>query len=101
MTCSSNRFNEATNQIERIQIRLYKVPPTAKGRQSLRVLKHLCWGILPAAIVAVLILDGLGIYSFNTERLIVLGAVLIVVLLPFFSEITVKNISIKRNGDDD
>lgn len=63
-------------------------------------LKALCWGILPAAIVAVLILDGLGVYSFSTERLVVLGAALLVVLLPFFSEVTVKNISIKRDNGD-
>ena len=71
-----------------------------RDKHGIGALKPLCWGILPAAIVAVLILDGLGVYSFNTERLIVLGAALLIVLLPFFSEVTIKNISIKRDAED-
>ena len=60
----------------------------------------ICWIIVPIVILILLGLDGAGIYSFNTERLIILGVGLVVVLLPFFSEVTVKNFSLKRkNGE--
>ena len=57
----------------------------------------ICWLIIPLIVIALLTLDGLGIYTFTTERLIVLGAGLLVMLLPFFSEITIKNFSIKKD----
>ena len=50
-------------------------------------------------MVILLILDGLGLYLFNTERLIVIGVLILVVLVPFFSEITIKNISLKKESD--
>ncbi len=56
-----------------------------------------CWGIVPFILVALLILDAMGIYPFNTERLIVIGVCVIVMLFPFFSEITIKNVSIKKD----
>ena len=58
-----------------------------------------CWVIIPLAIIIILLLDGLGLYPFTTERMIVMGVGLLVVLLPFFSEITVKNFSIKKEDD--
>ena len=58
----------------------------------------ICWLIIPFIITILLALDGLGIYIFTTERLIVLGAGLLVMLLPFFSEITIKNFSIKKDS---
>ena len=57
----------------------------------------ICWIILPVFALFLLLLDGFGLYSFTTERLIVLGAILIVVLLPFFNEITIKNLSVKKD----
>lgn len=59
-------------------------------------LKTVCWMIVPVIVVALLVLDALDVYAFNTERLIVLGVSLLMILLPFFSEITVKDISVKR-----
>ncbi len=61
----------------------------------------ICWIVIPVAVMILLILDGLGVYAFTTERLIVLGAGLLVILLPFFSEITVKNLSVKRDKDSE
>ncbi len=60
-------------------------------------LKIICWFIVPLIVTVLLVLDALGIYLFNTERLIVLGIGLLNILLPFFSEITVKDLSMKRN----
>lgn len=55
-----------------------------------------CWIIVPLALICLLVLDGLGLYLFNTERLVVIGVCIIVVLIPFFSEITIKSISLKK-----
>ncbi len=57
----------------------------------------ICWIVIPLAVIILLVLDGAGVYSLTAERLIVLGAGLLVILLPFFSEITVKNISLKKD----
>lgn len=61
----------------------------------------ICWILVPLAVIILLALDGLGLYAFTTERLIVLGVGLLTVLLPFFTEITVKNLSVKRDKDTD
>lgn len=58
-----------------------------------------CRIILPVSIVAMLILDVLKLYTFNTERLIVIGVCILVVLMPFLKEITIKNISIKKKNN--
>ena len=74
-----------------------------KGRKAIKIkknrklLRYICWIIVPVIITALILLDGLSIYEFNTERLIVLGIGLVVILLPFFSEITVKNFTVKRD----
>lgn len=59
----------------------------------------ICWVVVPVLIVTMLILDGLRLYTFTTERLIVIGMCILVMLIPFFKEITIKNISIKRESD--
>lgn len=59
-------------------------------------LKTVCWLILPLALILLMFLDAKGIYIFNTERLIVIGTIILIVLIPFFSEITFKDISLKR-----
>lgn len=56
----------------------------------------ICWVIIPLALTALLVLDGIGLYKFNTERLLVIGACVLVVMIPFFEEITIKNLSIKK-----
>ena len=58
----------------------------------------ICWTILPLTVIALLALDGCGVYTFNKERLLVIGACALVVLLPFFSEITVRSFSIKKEN---
>ena len=59
----------------------------------------ICWLVVPANVVLAIILDGLGLYCFNTERLIAIGACIIVTLIPLFSEITVKDVSVKKEND--
>ena len=67
-----------------------------KRKKSIDFFKVICWIIIPMSIAILLVLDALQIYIFNAERLLVLGAGLIIILLPFFSEITLKDISMKR-----
>ena len=71
-----------------------------KGRK--RKKRHrifiLCWVVVPLALLTMLVLDGMGIYLFNTERLLVVGACILVLLIPFISEITVKDVSVKKEN---
>lgn len=71
-----------------------------RKKKNFNCIRLICWIILPMAIVTVLVLDGLALYIFNTERLIVIGACIFVVLIPFFREMTIKNFSIKKENDD-
>ena len=65
-----------------------------------RIMKLFCWCLIPTAAALLLVLDGLCLYTFNDRRLLVLGMCLAVLLLPFFSEITVKNLSFKREKEE-
>lgn len=69
-----------------------------KKRKRLDGTHLLCWIIVPAVILTFLTLDALQLYSFNTERLLVIGTGILITLLPFFSEITIKNISLKKDS---
>lgn len=68
-----------------------------KKKKHLKTICLLCWIILPLGIISTIVLDGLGIYILNNERLLIIGACILVMLIPFFSEITVKNISFKKD----
>ncbi len=72
-----------------------------KRRKRLGCIYLICWILIPLATLTFIVLDGLGLYPFNTERLLVLGACILVILIPFFTEITVKNVSIKKNNSTD
>ena len=77
-----------------------KMTKKASGKRKKRKRANgiclICWIIIPLAILTVLFLDGFGLYLFNTERLLVIGACILVVLIPFFSEIAIKSVSIKK-----
>ena len=60
----------------------------------------ICWIIIPTAIISLLVLDGLKLYIFNVERLIIIGVCIFVMLIPFFREITIKDISLKKENND-
>ena len=65
-------------------------------KKHINSINLICWVIIPLIIIVTLIMDGLGLYPLNTERIIVIGIGVLAVLIPFFSEITIKNFSIKR-----
>ena len=71
---------------------------TSAKNKPFDCLKAVCWIIIPIIVISLLVLDALEIYTFNDDRLMVLGIGLLIILLPFFSEITVNNLSVKRNN---
>ena len=73
-------------------------PEFSQSKKQLSRIEIICWCIIPCIIILLLILEGFGLYSFTNERLIIIGACVIVILLPFFSEITIKNISLKKDN---
>ena len=63
-------------------------------------MKIICWLVVPVVMVCLLVADALGVYTFTGENLVVLGACLCVVLLPFFSEIKVKDLAVKTRRSE-
>ena len=61
-------------------------------------MRLICWLIIPAVTVCVLVADAIGLYPITKESLIVIGLCLAAVLLPFFGEIKVKDLSVKRSS---
>ncbi len=56
-----------------------------------------CWILMPIFSAIILVLDAIQFYTLTTERLVVLGSLLVVILLPFFSEFSWGDFSAKRN----
>lgn len=71
-----------------------------KQQSSINVLKILCWCILPLICVLALILDAFAIYTFSNHRLIVMGIGMGLTLIPCFKEISVGEISLKREIEE-
>lgn len=69
-------------------------------KKSIDNLKLVCWLVIPIIGFILILLDAFEKYVFSNERLIVFGAILVVVLLPFFSEITFGDVSVKRKKED-
>ncbi len=69
-----------------------------KKQERIDRMKWFCWLLIPVAAITVLVLDKQHVLPLTTERLVIIGAVFIVLLLPFFSEISIKDISMKRDN---
>lgn len=67
-----------------------------KKQQKIDKIKPLCWILFPAIGAILLLLDAFKIYTLTPLRLVLLGAIVILILVPFFSEITLKDFSFKR-----
>lgn len=70
-------------------------------RRYINGLKLFCWGIIPALIIALFILDALSLYHLTTERLILFGILALSLLLPFFGEIKVGEITLSNKKKDE
>lgn len=68
-----------------------------KLQEKMDSLALICWLLILPISIILLILDAVDVYSLNTERLILLGAIVIIFILPFYSEISIKDFYIKRS----
>ncbi|MBP3304864.1 MAG: hypothetical protein J6L24_02740 [Oscillospiraceae bacterium] len=77
----------------------HKSASSTKRRKRLasNVLKIICLILVPIVIAVLLILDAFDVYIFSRERLLVLGIGLLIILLPFFSEISLKGLTVKQD----
>lgn len=71
-----------------------------KSKTHIKCICVICWIVIPISVIALLVLDGLGLYKFTSERLIVLGACAALSLLPFCNEITIKSFTIKKDSEN-
>lgn len=71
-----------------------------KKRKYINGLKIACWIIIPLILLSVIMLDYLKIYSFTTERLFIYGFLLLSILIPFFGEIKIGEISLLQKKND-
>lgn len=67
-----------------------------KQEKKIVALKWLCWLILPAVCLALVVLDAFGIYTLSSLRLITIGAGAAVSLIPCFKEIKIGEITLKN-----
>ena len=67
-----------------------------KQEKNINVLKWLCWLILPLLCGSFIVLDALEIYVFSTLRLIAIGVMIVIILLPCFKEISIGEITLKN-----
>ena len=70
-------------------------------RRYINGLKIFCWGIIPVLIVVLFILDAFALYPLTTERLILLGISILSLLLPFFGEIKVGEVTLSNKKKDE
>jgi len=73
---------------------------SSKKRNKIDPMRLICWLVVPTAMIAALTADAIGLYEFTNENLIVISLSLVVILLPFFSEIKIKDLSVKRNKSE-
>lgn len=68
-----------------------------KLQEKMDSLALICWLLILPISIILMVLDAFDVYSLNTERLILLGAIVIIFILPFYSEISIKDVYMKRN----
>lgn len=74
-----------------------KVQQRKRKEKYLDWLKIVSWGIMCPLIIVLLILELLNLYEFTTERLVVLGVLLLIIVLPFYKEISFKGVTVKKD----
>lgn len=63
-------------------------------------LKYICWGVIPTGIAICLVTDALGFYVITDAAVAVIGICITCVMLPFFGEVKIKDVLLKRNNSD-
>ena len=74
---------------------------STKRKKYINELKIVCWGVIPLLIIGIIILDILKVYQISTERLFIYGFLLLSLLIPFFGEVKVGNISLIQKQKKD
>ena len=72
-----------------------------RKKKYINGLRIVCWGIIPLVVLAVAILDAMGVYELNTERLIMVGIFIISILLPFFGEIKLGDLTLTHKKKEE
>ena len=94
---SPENFPTYTELLRRFKI-LNEINIANKTKEKQNSFNLVCWVILPIVIAWILAMDKYGFYPLSTYRLIIWGGLGVIILLPFFKEITVGSMfHIKRN----
>ena len=67
----------------------------ARKQEYEKILRKLCFWYIPAYCITFLILDAFDIYRLTYERLIVHGAIIVITILPFVSELSMAGLRLK------
>ena len=90
-------FPTYTELLRRFKI-LNEISIANETKKKQNSFKWVCWVILPIVIVVILLMDKYNFYPLSTYRLIIWGGLGVIILLPFFKEITVGSMFyIKRD----
>lgn len=68
----------------------------SKNKENIHTLRRLCWFVWPPLGLALILLDAFGVYPLSTLRLIVIGAIAVITLIPRFKEIKIGELSLKN-----
>ncbi|MBE6376826.1 MAG: hypothetical protein E7050_10215 [Lentisphaerae bacterium] len=104
-----NNFNNPEFTCEVINFEAMQLGIEAKSREHNKQIQEkkqekldrYCFWLLPFYCIIVMLLDWLKIYTITYERLLVHGAFLVLNLLPFFKEISLAGVLLKRNPDEE
>ncbi len=104
-----NNFNNPEFACEVINFEAMQLGIEAKSREHNKQIQEkkqekldrYCFWLLPFYCIIVMLLDWLKIYTITYERLLVHGAFLVLNLLPFFKEISLAGVLLKRNPDEE
>lgn len=75
-----------------------KIKKNLKEKRQKRIdrIKPVCWILIPLFIAAIVLLDAFKIYELTTIRLIAFGGLIVIILIPFYNEISLKDLTLKR-----
>lgn len=68
----------------------------SKNKENIHTLRRLCWFVWPPLGLALILLDAFGVYPLSTLRLIVIGAIAVITLIPCFKEIKIGELSLEN-----
>lgn len=78
-----------------------KIKKKLKEKRQKRIdrIKPICWILIPIFIAAIVLLDAFQIYELTSLRLITFGGLIVIILIPFYNEISLKDFTLKRKDN--